>query len=183
MTQRINSAVKALATDDSLLAKFRQDPAAVLLDFELLECELEAVKSGDEGMLLAHGLDPELIFGRPSPPHWIAGLVGTVSRRLAVPALIAVLLALAVQGSGIQTASAARASFRARRQIHGVRTLGPAGLRREGSRVGARARARVRSVQKRISTRARYKNGLIKAQGNVGKCVKCSTAPPSDGSK
>ena len=108
MTERINKAVLALATDDSLLAKFREDPAATLQEFELLECELDAVKSGDERLLLIHGLDPEIIFRQPPSPHWFGGLVGTVARRLAAPALIALLLALAVQGSGAQTASRRR---------------------------------------------------------------------------
>ena len=77
MTERINTAVTALFSDSSLLAKFKNNPEKALRSFDLLECELDAVKSGDEQALLAHGLDPQLVIGHTVTPHWFRGLLGT----------------------------------------------------------------------------------------------------------
>jgi len=162
MTERLNSAVTALMTDHSLLSRFRRRPVAAMRRFRLSECELDAVKSGDERRLLAHGLAPELISGRPRAPHWFGGLVGTVARRLAAPVVIAVMLALAVQAGGAPVARAGRVEARVR--MRAMRRSGPkggpVGLRRASS---GRAGKRVQTIQRRVTRRASYGTGLSRA--------------------
>ncbi|NQW18357.1 MAG: hypothetical protein HQ478_12815 [Chloroflexi bacterium] len=169
MNEPLNSAVKALISDGSLLSKFRRDPAAAMRRFKLSECELDAVKSGDEQQLLAHGMTPELITGQPQAPHWFGGLLGTVARRMAAPAVLAVLLAIAVQGAAAPDANAARANKRATRRVNNIRTFGPSGLRRASVR--ARTRSNVRYTRAGIRKRASYRVGLQTASAQL--CVKC----------
>jgi len=170
MTERLNSAITALMTDNSLLSRFRGDPSGALERFGLSECELDAVKSGDEQALMAHGLAPEVVVGRPHAPHWFGGLVATVARRMAAPAVLAVLLALAVQGGGIPTASAGRANVRAVRRVGSMRTDGPLGMRRASVR--ARARADVPAIRAGIRARASHRFGVRTASSVLGVC-KC----------
>ena len=136
--------------------------------FRLSECELDVLKSGDEQALLAHGLASELITGRPQAPHWFGGLVATVARRVAAPALIAVMLALAVQSGGIPTASAGRAEARFR--MRSMRVSGPLGLRRAKGR--ARVRTHVEAVRAKVSGREGYRVGLGTARARLVGC-KC----------
>lgn len=171
MTERLNSAVTALMTDNSLLSRFRRDPAAAMRRFELTDCELDAVKSGDEQALLSHGLAPEMVAGQTRAPHWFSGLVGTVARRMAAPAVIAVLFALAVQGGGIQTASAGRANIRARIRVGSMRADGPLGMRRASIR--ARARADVSGIRAGIRARASHRYGVRTAGSRMSVC-KCT---------
>ncbi|NQW19912.1 MAG: hypothetical protein HQ477_04180 [Chloroflexi bacterium] len=175
MTQRINSAVKALFADDSLLAMFRKNPDKAMRRFELLDCELDAIKLGDQEALLAHGLDENLITAPVMAPHWFTGLLGTVARRMAAPAVIAVLLALSIHAADISTASAARANVRARQRIGRIRAQGPLGLRRISLR--ARKRTNIRAVRARVLTRHSYRVGLDTAYAQT--CPRCS----ADGSK
>lgn len=175
MNKRITSAVTALITDNSLLSRFRRNPAAAMRRFRLSECELDALKSGDEQALLAHGLASELITGRPQAPHWFGGLVATVARRMAAPALIAVILALAVQSGGIPTASAGRADVRVR--MSSMRKSGPLGLRRASGR--ARVRTRIKSVRARVSGRAGYRAGIRTARAQLGNC-ECTVIGTAD---
>ncbi|MBN4064448.1 hypothetical protein JYU04_01780 [Dehalococcoides mccartyi] len=178
MNERVNSAVKALISDESLLAKFQDSPSDAMRKFELLECELEAVKLGDEQSLLAHGMDPALMGGKVVAPHWFNGLFGTVARRMAAPAVLAILLALGVHAADTQTASAARANFRAGSRVRNVRTFGPSGLHNISAR--ARTRTQVRTVRARIRTRASARAGLSQAASQLGVC-KCFVSP-GDGS-
>jgi hypothetical protein len=173
MANRVNAAFKALMSDDSLLAKFRTDPGEALRSFELLECELDAIKSGDQQALLTHGLDPQLITGPEVAPHWFSGLLGTVARRMAAPAVIAILLALGIHAADTQPASAARASLRARTRIRQVRTFGPSGLRRASLRANVRSSARRARVRISVRAKARYLRGIDTAFGNV--CEKCGS--------
>ena len=177
MNKRITSAVTALITDNSLLSRFRRNPAAAMRRFRLSECELDALKSGDEQALLAHGLASELITGQPQAPHWFGGLVATVARRMAAPALIAVMLALAVQSGGIPTASAGRANGRAVLRVRSTRLSGPAGLRRVSMR--ARAFPRVRAVRARVRESHRYVTGLRTASTRFVDC-KCTSIGTAD---
>ncbi len=170
MTERLNSAITALMTDDSLLSRFQRSPEAAMRRFGLSECELDAVKSGDEQQLLAHGLKPELINRRPEAPHWFGGLLGTVARRVAAPVVIAVLVAFAVQGGGISTASAARANRNAARHVSRMRTGGPVGLRTLSR---TRARRQTRWVRASVRDGARYSVGLDTALAQI-RCDKCS---------
>jgi hypothetical protein len=131
MNERLNSAVTALITDSSMLSRFRRNPTVAMRQFKLSDCELDALKSGDERSLIAHGLAPELVTARPHSPHWFSGLEGTVARRMAAAALMALLLALAIQNAGSPTASAnsARAKSRVGARLSRMREHGPAGLR------------------------------------------------------
>jgi hypothetical protein len=180
MTDRVNAAFKALLSDDLLLKSFKKNPRKALRSFELLDCELDAIKLGDERALVAHGLDAELVVERVSSPHWFAGLFGTVARRMAAPAVLAVLLALSVQAFDAPTASAARANVRAGRRVGKIRAHGPLGLRRISLRT--RARLNVRAVRARVREQGSYKRGLTNAIGQVG-CLKCGSLPPTDGTK
>ncbi|MCH8115797.1 MAG: hypothetical protein IIB25_09985 [Chloroflexi bacterium] len=177
MNKRITSAVTALITDNSLLSRFRRNPAAAMRRFRLSECELDALKSGDEQALLAHGLASELITGRPQAPHWFGGLVATVARRMAAPALIAVMLALAVQSGGIPTASAGRADARFR--MRSMRDSGPLGLRRATGR--ARVRTHVEAIRARVRGRSSstYRAGIRTARAQLGDC-KCTVIGTAD---
>ena len=145
--------------------------------FRLSECELDALKSGDEQALLAHGLASELITGRPQAPHWFGGLVATVARRMAAPALIAVMLALAVQSGGIPTASAGRAEARFR--MRSMRDSGPLGLRRAKGR--ARVRTHVEAIRARVRGRSSstYRAGIRTARAQLGDC-KCTVIGTAD---
>jgi hypothetical protein len=131
------------------------------------------VKSGDEQALLAHGLDPQLVIGHTVTPHWFRGLLGTVARRMATPAVIAIMLAIAVQGSNVQTASADETPNRARARIRSMRSGGPSGLGRASAR--ASKRSGVRAIRKRIGARAlrTYRVGLNRAVAQAG-CGRCS---------
>ena len=171
MNERVNNAVRALIADKSLLATFKKDPAAALKRFSLLECELDAIKQGDDDALLSHGLDPMLIDGNVSAPHWFSGLFATVSRRMAAPAVIAILLALGVHAVDTQSASAARANLRARTQIRSARMHKPLGLRRSSVRANARAR-RVSNVR---VAQASARAGLDNALNQVAGCDKCGS--------
>jgi len=173
MAKRVNAAFKALMTDDSLLARFRTDPEEAMHSFELLECELDAIKNGDQEALLTHGLDPQLINGQEVAPHWFSGLLGTVARRMAAPAVIAILLAVGIHAADTQSASAARANFRAGNRIGRVRKSGPSGLRQARSRANKRSSARRARVGKRIVTDARYRSGIDTAYGNI--CSECGS--------
>jgi hypothetical protein len=175
LNERVNRAVQALLSDKSLLFEFQENPADAMRQFGLTECELDAVRLGDEQSLLDHGMDPALIGGQAVAPHWFGGLIGTVARRMAAPAVLAILLALGVHAADSQTASAARANIRAGRRISGIRIHGPSGLRRASIR--ARARSNVRAARAGIRARASARAGLGRALAQVG-CQKC-LPPPS----
>ncbi len=159
MNERVNSAVTALLSDGSLLSSFRRDPAGATRQFRLSECELDALKSGDEQSLMAHGMAHELITGKLQTPHWFGGLVGTVARRMAAPALVAILLALAVQGGGTSEVNAATGKGRA-----GAR------LRRATGR--SSARSNVRMARAGVQNRRSYSVGIRMATSHVI-CSKC----------
>ena len=174
MNDRVNKAVRDLTTDESLLAAFKDQPTLALKSYDLLECELEAIKQGDQQALLNHGLDPMIMEGRVSAAHWFTGLFATVSRRLAAPTVIAILLALGIHAADTQSASAARTNIRARRRVRSARAHNPLGIRTFSVRANARARTRsnVRAAQTDVRKRASARAGLNNALSQVG-CIKC----------
>jgi len=174
MNERVNNAVQALIADKSLLTAFKKQPAVALKRFNLLECELDAVKRGDDEALLNHGLDPMLIDGNVSAPHWFSGLFANVSRRMAAPAVIAILLAIGIHAADTQSASAARANLRAKSHVRSAREHQPTGLKRSFKRASARARkvSNVRTAQARVRTRASARAGLSNALSQIG-CERC----------
>ena len=178
MNERLNSAFKAVTSDGAVLSMFRRDPAAAMRQFNLSACELDSLKSGDERLLLAHGLSPELVVDERRAPHWFGGLFATISKRVAVPAVVAVLLVLAIQNAGPAPARASRGvPDRVGVRLSRMSLEGPSGLRRASGRVGERAN--VRAARAMVRDRGARFRGLSSAIAQVGGQVGCEECSPS----
>lgn len=170
--EKLTDVVRRLLADRRFLARFRRDPAAATARYGLTAPELDALKSGDQARLIALGLDPGVVDGRPTAQVSWTQLLPVV-RRLTAPAALAALLAAAMLPGA--TASAAdkecpvgKRCFgqgRAARRIGSIRTSGPSGLRRASGRA---ATERVMTVKGMVRESMPYDAGLMRAMARLG---------------
>ena len=170
--ERLTNAVAALIVDREAKDEFRRSPETIGAEFELNAEELDALKSGDETRLVRLGMDHEILSPSIRPSNWWSSVVMQATRKMAAPAVVALIAMASIAGGAARAddkipASSGRADVRARartsiRALRADGVLGRASIR--ASQVSGRALARARLSVPTIDANLA---GLTRARASV----------------
>lgn len=144
MNERLTEATTALLLSKEVREEFRSSPTSVGDRFDLSADEVEALKSGDERLLLDLGLNPTVVFPEVGHSGGWASTIMKAAAKAATPIVAALMIMLGSAAPARATETArGRATDGARASI---RLLRSGVVELADSRVRARAARRALSL-------------------------------------